>query len=177
MVVVGSARACAGIGLTAEPAATFCQAPLKIPPSVFAKWWMSKTVRRASHSGASGAGQSSRLQVGEDGSEGPQRGHHRGLKSVTTSWACREVDDGRGRGFSGRVFEVAGDRSTLDRDCAKHGGSETGHGLAVDLADAGFGDAKDLADFLEGHVFLVVKGNDKLFAFGQVFYGVGDDAP
>ena len=40
-------------------------------------------------------------------------------------------------------------------------------GLGVDLADAGLGDAQDLADLLEGHLVLVVKGEDHARPFAE----------
>ena len=39
--------------------------------------------------------------------------------------------------------------------------------LAVQLADAGFGDVDDLADFAQVQLFVVVQGHDQLFAWRQ----------
>jgi hypothetical protein len=42
------------------------------------------------------------------------------------------------------------------------------HGPRVELADPRFGDAEDLADLLEGHLLVVVEGEDQFFSFGQI---------
>jgi hypothetical protein len=51
-------------------------------------------------------------------------------------------------------------------------GAQVEHGLGVDLADPGLGDAEHSADLLQGQVLVVVEREDDLLALGQAVDGL-----
>jgi len=64
-------------------------------------------------------------------------------------------------------FRTETGRRELRLGLAKDGDPHPRHGLAVNPADAGLGDAEHGPDFLEGHALLVVEGEDLLLPLGQ----------